>query len=451
MNLSEEQKKIFELWRKKENLFITGPGGCGKTGVIKYIYENRGRRKLQICAMTGCAAVLLGCSAVTIHSWSGIRLGREEKEQIIKRIRKNYKTKMRWRTIECLIIDEISMMSVAIFELLNDIGKEIRGDERPFGGIQLLFAGDFFQLPPIDGDRFCFESPIWNEIFKRENHIEMRINFRQGDCLFQRVLNEIRIGELSEEGDIFLKRILKKKKEKDISPIEIYPLRTNVEKMNQKSFETIEGEDIEYNCLEDWKNEIDFETEERIPLSENYMSTISKEEKKKEIDDLCHQHHFMEKLKLKRGCSVMCTSNIDIERGICNGSQGIVRDIKKEGPIIEFFNGEVLLIKRVKRQSKKYFHCVISQFPLVYAYATTIHKIQGTTLDCAEMDIGSNICTFGQSYVALSRLKTKDGLYLKSFDKNSIKVHSKVKEFYKDLFKKKEIEQREIENGYSKR
>ena len=94
MNLSEEQKKIFELWRKKENLFITGPGGCGKTGVIKYIYENRGRRKLQICAMTGCAAVLLGCSAVTIHSWSGIRLGREEKEQIIKRIRKNYKTKI---------------------------------------------------------------------------------------------------------------------------------------------------------------------------------------------------------------------------------------------------------------------------------------------------------------------------------------------------------------------
>ena len=162
---------------------------------------------------------------------------------------------MRWRTFECLIIDEISMMSFAIFELLNDIGKEIRGDERPFGGIQLLFAGDFFQLPPIDGDRFCFESPIWNEIFKRENHIEMRINFRQGDCLFQRVLNEIRIGELSEEGYIFLKRILKKKKEKDISPIEI-SFTNKCRKDESKIIWTIEGEDIEYNCLEDWKNRL---------------------------------------------------------------------------------------------------------------------------------------------------------------------------------------------------
>ena len=133
----------------------------------------------------------------------------------------------------------------------------------------------------------------------------------------------------------------------------------------------------------------------------------------------------------------MCSQNLDLEEGICNGSQGVVSHFENGKPVIKFLNGVERVIPLQYFQSEEYPSIVVGQYPLVYAWAMTIHKIQGSTLDCAEIDIGNTIFTPGQSYVALSRVKTLNGLYLKNFSKQNICAHPKVVHFYHDLHKNK--------------
>jgi ATP-dependent DNA helicase PIF1 len=185
--LSPEQNFAFEKFKCNENLFITGPGGTGKTKLIKHLvqYARDIKRRLQVCALTGCAAVLLNCNARTIHSWSGIKLAKGDRDRIVQSVIKNKRSVKTWKSVDVLIIDEISMMSKKIFDILDELGKRCRNSLRPFGGIQMVFTGDFFQLPPVgneddeDSDKFCFESALWSQTFKPENHIQLTTIFRQ--------------------------------------------------------------------------------------------------------------------------------------------------------------------------------------------------------------------------------------------------------------------------------
>ena len=184
MNYSVEQINAFTAYTQGSNIFITGPGGTGKTALIKYIHKDAIRKgfNIQVCALTGCAAVLLECKAKTLHSWAGIGLGTSSLDQLITKIMKNRYAKDNWKNTDILVVDEVSMMSQKLFELLDAIGKTVRKNSRPFGGIQLIFSGDFYQLPPVgnknepDTMKFCFESEFWNETFKKDNHILMMIN-----------------------------------------------------------------------------------------------------------------------------------------------------------------------------------------------------------------------------------------------------------------------------------
>ena len=162
---------------------------------------------------------------------------------------------------------------------------------------------------------------------------------------------------------------------------------------------------------------------------------LSKEQIEKEIENLMITNQIMNEVKIKKGSIIMCTSNIDVENGICNGSQGVIEECSStlEGPTIRFYNGKKKKLDLHYIQSDDYPKISIGYYPICYAWAMTIHKIQGTTLDCAEIDIGNNVFTYGQSYVALSRLKSLDGLYLKQISKEKIAVHPKVKEFYSNL------------------
>ena len=220
MELSIEQQIIFDKYINKENIFITGPGGSGKSALIKTIYNHAINldKNIQVCALTGCAAILLNCKAKTIHSWAGIGLGNGSFEYIIQKIQKNIFKKKRWKQVEILIIDEVSMLSLHLFDLLNQISQIIRKSNKPFGGIQIIFSGDFYQLPPIinkDKDdfndlsvQFCFESENWNNVFKKENQIQLIQIFRQTDQIYVNILNQIRQGIIKRKSnDILLQYV----------------------------------------------------------------------------------------------------------------------------------------------------------------------------------------------------------------------------------------------------
>lgn len=172
--LSVEQQYAFRKYKKGHNLFITGPGGTGKSHLIKTIKDDLEATgvKHAVCALTGCAAVLLNCCAKTIHSWSGIGLGTGEIHEIVGKVLKNRRASTNWKTTRVLIVDEVSMLSMKLFDVLNKVGQTVRKNFlMPFGGIQLIFIGDFFQLPPVgrftepETTMFCFQSAAWSATF----------------------------------------------------------------------------------------------------------------------------------------------------------------------------------------------------------------------------------------------------------------------------------------------
>ena len=217
--LSQEQRYAHSKFVRGENLFITGPGGTGKTRLIKHLlnHTNSVNRTTAVCAMTGCAAILLNCGARTLHSWSGIKLAKGEKSKVIASVLKNKKAVAVWRATKVLILDEVSMLSRKIFEIIEGIARQARQSSSPFGGIQVVFTGDFFQLPPIgtegepETEQFCFESPLWNSVFSAENHVELKTMFRQTDPTYIRILQQVRYGNLDEEGCKMLRGYVNRK------------------------------------------------------------------------------------------------------------------------------------------------------------------------------------------------------------------------------------------------
>lgn len=439
MTFSNEQEIAYEKFKQGKNIFITGPGGCGKTFFIQTIFKKEQENKtINVCALTGCAAVLLDCQATTIHSWSGIGIGKDDKEQILKRIAKKSDVRQRWKQVDVLIVDEVSMMSMTILELLDYIARNVRKSYRPFGGIQIIFSGDFYQLPPMNDDAFCFQSPLWNDLFSKECCIEFKQIFRQKDQDFRSVLNEIREGNLSANSEKILENFLNNTSLSNSELTKLFPLKYKVEKINEICYKDLKEEEVEYP-LQVKTNEIRYiHSFQYIPLKK--QKTPTKKQQEIEIDKLIKENGCSPMIRLKKGSLVMCLANLNVEAGICNGSQGIITGFNKQGPIVKFKNnGSVdieMTVPLQQYQSKTFPSIVISQYPLCHAWAMTIHKIQGTTLDSAEIDIGNEIFTYGQSYVALSRLKSFDGLHLKAFSKKNIIAHPKVKEFYNSLAKK---------------
>lgn len=446
MELSKEQKYAFEKFKQGQNLFITGPGGSGKSKLINdfVLHSAKMNHSIQVTALTGCAAILLGNSAKTIHSWSGIKTCRGENNAIIEQIIKNKKAMKNWKSTKILIIDEVSMMSSKMFDVLNNTGKIIRNNDKPFGGIQIVLTGDFYQLPPIEtaGDpesgKFCFESIEWKKIFSYENHVVLTKIFRQNDEVYINILNEIRKGELSEDNakllSGYVNRTYDKEAHNGVSLTKLYPIKNSVDFINNSMFNALECESKSYNMLIDTNTAI-YNTTKK-PIEEGVLEICKKASKYEidtEINFLKNNTPCVETLQLKLGATVMCTANLDIENGICNGSQGIIIDFVDKSPKVRFANNIVMTLDYHVWQSEKYPTISIRQYPLILAWALTIHKIQGTTLQMAEMDIGRDVFAYGQTYVALSRIRSLEGLYLSCFDPKKVKANPKVKEFYESI------------------
>lgn len=464
MELSIEQRCAVQQFEEGDNLFITGEGGTGKTTLIQYLIRSARKRNktLQICAMTGCAALLLNCNAKTIHSWSGIRLAKGDAKNVVHSVLYSSAASKVWKSVQILVIDEVSMMSKRLFDILNEIGRRVRQNSRPFGGIQVVFCGDFYQLPPVassmelDSDKFCFESNDWYTTFPLENHIVLDTIFRQTDPHYKNILTRLRKGNIDSESIAVLKSRVglsfDKSNHNGCVPTKLFPTRNKVDFVNQKMFELLAGDPYEYTyiCKSNCTVYMDSIGPIPIPIGDlkKCRKLLNEEKIEHTLNYLLTNSPCVKQLQLKKGTVVMCTVNLDLENGICNGSTGIVEDFVLHAgipfPIVRFTNGHKREIPIKYWQSEDYPTIAIGQFPLCHAWAITIHKMQGATLALAEMDIGNNVFEYGQTYVALSRVKSLDGLYLTGFDSSKIKVNPKVKEFY-NLIPEVEYEDEESE------
>ena len=439
IEFTPSQQKAIDKFINKENIFITGPGGSGKSAVIRKIVEHADKTgiRYQVCGLTGCASVLLKCGAKTLHSWSGIGLGKGAIEIVSHKVAANKYKRNNWRNVDLLIIDEVSMMSEHLIELLDMTAKKCRKNNRLFGGLQVIFSGDFYQLAPV-GDRddeskrthnFCFESPIFDQLFPNDNKICFNEIFRQTDNTYTKILNQIRVGKISKKSiKTLTDRVGKKYTGTDIKPTRIYPLKKLVNKLNTTSMAKLTGSERKFKI-------------EAAPIPD--MSSfrelnITPDQIKTEIEYLKNNVNCDKTLVLKKGAQVMCIVNIDVDGSsgsICNGSQGVVEDFDSVTgyPIVKFRNGITRLMKPHSWDSELYPSVSVLQVPLILAWAITIHKAQGASIELAEIDIGNSVFACGQTYVALSRVVSLDGLYLTSFNYKKIKVSSKVKKFYSNL------------------
>lgn len=450
INLSPEQQLALDEFSKGKNIFLTGPGGSGKTELIKRMVafcEAKGK-KFQVCALTGCAAILLNCKAKTVHSWAGIGLANGTNDEVVRKVISNLFKMKAWKKIDVLIIDEISMMSLKIFEILDMIGRRIRkkGD-KPFGGIQIVFSGDFYQLPPVGNDpsstAFCFESAQWATTF--DTTIQLKTIFRQTDKTYTDILNQIRVGKLYRSSYEHLIKHVNKPIPATLlfKPSILLPKRKDVELINATELAKL-GDVEQYTYLL-----ARVKPTELVPVgksvidksasgssNEKDFADISESQKEMEYTGLINNIMADKEILLKKGAQVMCIANIDMEcdKPIVNGSQGVIVEFVGGLPVVQFGSGEKRTIGYHNWVSENFASIGVKQIPLIHAWAITIHKAQGVSLDLAQIDVGSNIFECGQTYVALSRVKSLEGLYLTALDPGKIKVNKKVQEFYKNTF-----------------
>jgi uracil-DNA glycosylase len=432
MDLNEAQTAAFQAVKSGRNIFLTGPAGSGKSFLLQTILKWGAvtGKHIAVTALTGCAALLLGFSAKTLHSWAGIGLGRDTAEKLAEAVKRSPSSKARWRKTSILIIDEISMMTPELFEKLDGIGKLVRASAAPWGGMQLVLCGDFLQLPPVvrglSGEtaigRFAFESPAWKTAHL-DAHVLTKIE-RQTDAAFQTLLNECRIGEPSAASIAVLKsRQHLDWKSQTIRPTLLFSRNADVDSINEKNIAALQ------------KPLRMFDAHTVIDRSDPTLEVPTGERLERVLEKLDSDAPYMPHLELCVGAQVMLLFNKDIEAGLVNGSRGVVIDFRvSDGvPIVQFLHGDPLAVEAHGWASADFPTVVRFQIPLRVAYAVTIHKSQGATLDCALVDIGSSTFEYGQAYVALSRVRNLESLYIWNLDPARIRAHPTVIRFYETL------------------
>ena len=418
-NLSIQQQKIVDSYLNGDNIFISGGAGTGKSYLLNYLKRNFSHLGLEITASTGIASINIGGS--TIHSFAGIGLANHPIEQILENLKHPKFSKLRKRIIRTrtLAIDEISMISPELLEILDIVFQEIRQSKKVFGGLQVMFFGDFLQLPPVnkfnEEINYCFNSKIWKDL-NLKNFILTQA-FRQSENNFVEILNNLRFGIVNENDQKILEsRVNVIDHNQAIKPTILTTHNDRVERINAKFMQNISNKEFEFKAeFSGDLYKIDF-------LKKNCLA---------------YQH-----LKLKVGAQVMMIKNTYSKEGVINGSLGIIRDfsVKKNYPVVEFVGNKILTISPEDWNLEKFDHdtksikieASISQIPLILAWAITIHKSQGLTLDKISCDL-SNVFSPGQCYVALSRVKSLNGLFIESINFNKIIADKNAVNFYKKI------------------
>ena len=452
--LTTQQQAVIHHLLMGKNVILLGAAGCGKSYLLSVIYTEfpglkkrhggKGLPRIQICAMTGCAALLLGHKAKTLHSWAGIGLGKGTVGELYTKIRRNTKSMRQWLCTDLLIIDEVSMMTCELLDKLNELAKKIRGNKRPFGGMQVLLVGDFYQLPPVnkgeEATMFAFESAAWKELTADGVGavVELTEIQRQKDPAFQTILTEARMGTLSWESSAALReRQGLDWKGHKIRPTLIFPRRAEVDMINESNLRALKGRRYTYKARLAYDGKMPDGFTEK---DETFLQALTHYDA---------NAAYAVELELALNAQVMLIANAFPEQGLVNGSRGVIVDFcsQTELPIVEFVNGVRRPVGQHGWPIEEYEFVSRTQVPLRLAYAATTHKCQGSTIDAALIDIGSGIFEYGQAYVALSRVKSLDALYIHDFDPSAFRVHPKVRAFYQGLVATVE----ELEEGWLER
>ena len=425
IQLTEKQNNAYISMKNGNNVFLTGPAGCGKSFLLKYFieyYKNENEKKngeIYITSTTGLSSLLI--DGMTINRFSGIGTGEKDIETIIKKILKMKSIRNRWMNTSVLIIDEVSMMNPEIFDKLEIIAKKIRKIEEPFGGIQIILSGDFLQLPPVKCDSFCFEAFSWDFVIQETFYFNEII--RQSDNKLQEILNYVRNGIINDDVKLYLNQCLNKElvTHNDIEPTLLFSKKNMVTTHNIKELNKLIEKDYKhYN----YQSKYDY-------------GKINDENKIFFKEMLDSQYQIEDIITICVNSQVMLTVNMP-DYNLANGSIGIVTDFvldeKNHYPLVKFLNGTILAIKEHEYIIDEGGNIVKKmQIPLILSWAITIHKAQGMSLDYVKTDIGNSIFEYGQAYVVLSRIKNIEGLSLININYNTIKAHPKVLDYYSKL------------------
>lgn len=410
------QSDVLSILKMGHTTFLTGAAGSGKSYVLReYIsYLKSHKINFAVTASTGIAGTHIGGS--TIHSWSGIGIKDSLNDYELDALTEKQNLYKRWNNVSVLIIDEVSMLHSNFVEMLDKVAKTMRRNDLPFGGIQVIFCGDFFQLPPIVRGQvnqneiqnvFAYTSQAWKNAkpvicYLTEQH-------RQGDDALTTILNQVRKGEVDEfvwehlelRSQANLPAQTENENDVSNSITKLYTHNVDVDAINNKAFDLLEGEEEIF-----------------------YMQNKGRA---KLVEGLKKNCLASEELRLKVGAKVMFIKN-DLDRKYHNGSLGVVDSFDADGfPKIKLTNGKIIRAHLdswcIEEDGK--VKAEIQQLPLKLAWAITIHKSQGMTLDQAEIDL-SKTFGFGMGYVALSRLRSIDGLFLKGIHSGSLAVDEQI-------------------------
>ena len=431
--LSDDQREVLDkVVNKRKSIFFTGCAGVGKSLLISKIVEGLKEKlghsgQVVITASTGRAA--FNISGCTLHSFAGIGLGKEDASVLANKIMFNNTTRHRWTKVKALIVDEISMIDGRLFDKLDYIAKHVRKSSNPFGGIQLILTGDFLQLPPVSQRSTgepealrAFQAEAWSSCIKE--YACLRTIYRQNDSEFVIALAKLRIGHMDEPTINLFSNLSRELSPQDEGePVNLYATKAKADRYNNERLMSIEGQEYIYDC-DDFTQ-------------------------RKASSDILKQCPAPASVVFKKGAQVMLIRNLNTD--LVNGTIGIVtgftnpidktyenRVFREASPIVRFTltNGR-MYTKVLDRSIWEVRHGDGSllasryQIPLILAWAVTIHKSQGQTIQRLRVHLGE-VFESGQVYVALSRAVNAENLQVIGLNPSSVRTDSESLNFYVD-------------------
>uniref|UniRef100_A0A2K5D7Y4 ATP-dependent DNA helicase PIF1 n=1 Tax=Aotus nancymaae TaxID=37293 RepID=A0A2K5D7Y4_AOTNA len=419
--LSEEQAAVLRAILKGQSIFFTGSAGTGKSYLLKRILGSLPPTGTVATASTGVAACHIG--GTTLHAFAGIGSGQAPLAQCVA-LAQRPGVRQGWLNCQRLVIDEISMVEADLFDKLEAVARAVRQQNKPFGGIQLIICGDFLQLPPVtkgsQPPRFCFQAKSWKRCVPVT--LELTKVWRQADQTFISLLQAVRLGRCSDEVTRQLQATAAHKVGRDgIVATRLCTHQDDVALTNQRRLQELPGKVHRFEAMD------------------------SNPELASTLDAQCPVNQL---LQLKLGAQVMLLKNLSVSRGLVNGARGVVVGFEAEGrelksdcsvpslglPQVRFLCGvtEVIRADRWTVQITGSQLLSRQQLPLQLAWAMSIHKSQGMTLDCVEISLG-RVFASGQAYVALSRARSLQGLRVLDFDPMAVRCDPRVLHFYATL------------------
>lgn len=398
------QGEALTILKTGANVFLTGEPGSGKTHAInEYIAWLRSAGiEPAVTAATGIAATHVG--GMTLHAWSGIGVSESLSRADVDRIASKEHVARRIAKASVLIIEEISMLSAATFEMADRVCREVRRTERPFGGLTVVLVGDFFQLPPVSRDRevaFAYTSRVWRELNPLICYLTEQ--FRQDDSAFLDVLSAIRSGEVEE---LHHEHLLARHTDPSELPSEaprLFSHNADVDRINASELAKLSGRGVTFRMSSKGKDSF--------------------------VEGLKRGCLSPEVLELKLGAAVMFTKNSPQGKFV-NGTLGVVTEWGSDAlPVVLTSDNRRVAVEPMEWQLEEQgkVRASITQLPLRLAYAMTVHKSQGMSMDAAVIDL-SKAFEYGQGYVALSRVRRLSGVYLTGLNQRALEVHPEILE-----------------------